>query len=263
MVKKRVIPCLDVAAGRVVKGVNFVDLRDVGDPVELAHALLGAGADELVFLDITATLEERRPIVDVIAAASPERLTIPFTVGGGVTDVDDARRSCSRGADKVAVNSAAFDDPTILTQPRRGVRLAGRRRRDRRARRRGRDARRADADADAMPSTGPARRSSVARARSCSPRSTRTEPGPGTTSTLTRAVVDAVDVPVIASGGAGEAPPSRRGVRDRRRGGADRVDRARATRAAAGAEGRAEGDGMEHPEPDPGGDRAGRRAAAC
>jgi cyclase len=115
MVKKRVIPCLDVAGGRVVKGVNFRNLREMGDPVELAGRYSGLGADELVFLDITATLEGRGPILDVIGRAADE-LTIPFTAGGGVTGVGDARRLLLAGADKVAINRAAFDEPPILTR---------------------------------------------------------------------------------------------------------------------------------------------------
>jgi cyclase len=114
MVKKRVIPCLDVAGGRVVKGVNFRDLREMGEPVELARRYSELGADELVFLDITATLEGRGPILEVIGRAADE-LTIPFTAGGGVAGVDDARSLLLAGADKVAVNRAAFDAPEILT----------------------------------------------------------------------------------------------------------------------------------------------------
>jgi len=114
MVKKRVIPCLDVAAGRVVKGVNFVGLRDVGDPIELATRYSELGADELVFLDITATVEGRRPILGVIERSAQE-LSIPFTVGGGVTGLEDAQSLLRAGADKVAVNRAAFDDPGMLT----------------------------------------------------------------------------------------------------------------------------------------------------
>jgi cyclase len=114
MVKKRLIPCLDVAGGRVVKGVRFENLRDMGDPVELAEAYSELGADELVFLDITATLEGRGPILALIDRAATE-LEIPFTVGGGVTGLDDARALLLSGADKVAVNRAAFDDPDLLT----------------------------------------------------------------------------------------------------------------------------------------------------
>ncbi len=114
MVKKRVIPCLDVAGGRVVKGVRFESLRDVGDPVELALRYSELAADELVFLDITATLESRGPTLALVERAA-EELSIPFTVGGGVTGLPDARALLRAGADKVAVNRAAVDDPGLLT----------------------------------------------------------------------------------------------------------------------------------------------------
>jgi cyclase len=114
MVKKRVIPCLDVAGGRVVKGVRFEQLRDMGDPVELAGRYSQLGADELVFLDITATLESRGPLLELVEHAA-EELEIPFTVGGGVTKLEDARSLLRAGADKVSLNRAAVDDPTLLT----------------------------------------------------------------------------------------------------------------------------------------------------
>ena len=114
MVKKRVIPCLDVAAGRVVKGVRFESLRDVGDPVELATRYSELGADELVFLDVTASIEGRRPLLELVERAAAE-LEIPFTVGGGIASLDDARGLLRAGADKVAVNRAAVDDPPLLT----------------------------------------------------------------------------------------------------------------------------------------------------
>ena len=114
MVKKRVIPCLDVAGGRVVKGIRFEDLRDIGDPIELATRYSELAADELVFLDITATLEDRGPTLELVERAA-EELRIPFTVGGGVTGLADARALLRAGADKVAVNRAAFDDPSMLT----------------------------------------------------------------------------------------------------------------------------------------------------
>ena len=114
MVKKRVIPCLDVAAGRVVKGVRFQELRDVGDPVELATRYSELGADELVFLDITATLEDRGPLLRVVERAAAE-LDVPFTVGGGVTALNDARSLLRAGADKVSLNRAAVDRPELLT----------------------------------------------------------------------------------------------------------------------------------------------------
>ena len=109
----RLIPCLDVAGGRVVKGVRFRELRDVGDPVELGAAYSAAGADELVFLDIKATLEERRTLVELVGHVA-ERLAIPFTVGGGVRSVGDADELLAAGADKVAVNSAALARPELI-----------------------------------------------------------------------------------------------------------------------------------------------------
>jgi imidazole glycerol-phosphate synthase subunit HisF len=114
VVKKRVIPCLDVAGGRVVKGVRFEGLRDVGDPVELAARYSELGADELVFLDVTASVEGRRPLLELVERAAAE-LEIPFTVGGGIAALEDARGLLRGGADKVAVNKAAVDDPSLLT----------------------------------------------------------------------------------------------------------------------------------------------------
>ena len=113
------IPCLDVAAGRVVKGVRFQELRAVGDPVELGAAYSDAGADELVFLDIKATLGDRPTLVELVRRVA-ERLAIPFTVGGGVRSADDAERLLQAGADKVGVNSAALARPELITE------LAGR-----------------------------------------------------------------------------------------------------------------------------------------
>src|SRR3712207_4981845 len=109
----RVIPCLDVDAGRVVKGVQFVDLVDAGDPVEMARTYDAEGADELVFLDITASSDRRETIYDVVAATA-EQVFIPLTIGGGVRSVDDVRRLLRAGADKVAINTAALDDPLLL-----------------------------------------------------------------------------------------------------------------------------------------------------
>jgi cyclase len=114
VVKKRVIPCLDVAGGRVVKGVRFEGLRDVGDPVELAARYSELGADELVFLDVTATVEGRGPLLGLVERAAAE-LELPFTVGGGIAALEDARGLLRAGADKVAVNKAAVDDPQLLT----------------------------------------------------------------------------------------------------------------------------------------------------
>lgn len=111
----RVIPCLDVDAGRVVKGVNFVGLRDAGDPVELASRYDSEGADELVFLDITASSDRRATVVDMVYRVA-EQVFIPFTVGGGVRTLDDARSLLRAGADKVALNTAAVERPELLSE---------------------------------------------------------------------------------------------------------------------------------------------------
>jgi imidazole glycerol-phosphate synthase subunit HisF len=111
----RLIPCLDVAGGRVVKGVKFQQLRDVGDPVELGGRYSDEGADELVFLDVTATIDERRTLVRLVARIA-DRLAIPFTVGGGVRSTRDAHELLAAGADKVAVNSAALARPELVTE---------------------------------------------------------------------------------------------------------------------------------------------------
>ena len=115
MLAKRIIPCLDVTAGRVVKGINFVNLRDAGDPVELAQRYNEQGADEVVFLDITASSDERNTMVDVVFRTA-QRVFIPLTVGGGVREVRDARRILVSGADKVSVNTAAVQRPALLTE---------------------------------------------------------------------------------------------------------------------------------------------------
>jgi len=115
MLKARVIPCLDVKDGRVVKGVNFVDLRDAGDPVEAARAYDAAGADELCFLDITASHEERAIIFDVVAKTA-EQCFMPLTVGGGVRSVDDVRKLLLAGADKVSINTAAVERPEFVRE---------------------------------------------------------------------------------------------------------------------------------------------------
>ncbi|TMD06832.1 MAG: imidazole glycerol phosphate synthase subunit HisF [Chloroflexi bacterium] len=121
MPAKRVIPCLDVDAGRVVKGVRFVELRDAGDPAELAAAYDQAGADELVFLDITASSEERDILFDAVSRTA-DQVFIPLTVGGGVRSTDDMQQLLSHGADKVAVNTAALEDPELIT---RGAEIFG------------------------------------------------------------------------------------------------------------------------------------------
>jgi cyclase len=115
MLAKRILPCLDVKAGRVVKGVNFVDLRDAGDPVELAQVYNQAGADELVFLDITATHEDRDIIYDVVYRTA-EQVFIPLTVGGGISNLETIKKLLRAGADKVSVNSSAVRDPDFINQ---------------------------------------------------------------------------------------------------------------------------------------------------
>lgn len=115
MYTKRIIPCLDVHAGRVVKGVNFIDLKDAGDPVEIAAAYDQAGADELVFLDITASSDARETVVDMVRKVA-EKVFIPFTVGGGIRSVEDFKSILREGADKVAVNSAAIMNPNLISE---------------------------------------------------------------------------------------------------------------------------------------------------
>jgi cyclase len=204
---KRVIPCLDVDAGRVVKGVGFVDLRDAGDPVELACRYDAAGADELVFLDITATSDKRSTAVE-LARRTADDAFVPFTIGGGIRSVDDAQAVLDAGADKVSVNSAALGRPELLdelasTFGAQCVVLA--------------------IDAKARDSNGweayvaggrtPTGRDAVAWAREGSERGAgeilltsmdRDGTNAGYDLALTAAVAQAVTVPVIASGGAGE-----------------------------------------------------------
>lgn len=115
MLTKRIIPCLDVHEGRVVKGINFVNLRDAGDPVEIAAAYDKAGADELVFLDITASSDARATVVDMVRKVA-EKVFIPFTVGGGIRSVEDFKAILREGADKIAINSAAINTPELISQ---------------------------------------------------------------------------------------------------------------------------------------------------
>src|SRR5215208_7022057 len=199
----RLIPCLDVAAGRVVKGVRFQRLRDVGDAVELAAAYSDRGADELVFLDVKATVEERRTLVGLVRRVA-ERIAIPFTVGGGVRATADAEALLRAGADKVSVNSAALERPELLTElaDRLGsqavvvaIDAEG-----------GRVRSRAGTAATAR---GAAEWAREAEARGAGEILLTSIDADGTRAgydlELTAAVADAVGVPVIASGGAGEA----------------------------------------------------------
>jgi cyclase len=199
----RLIPCLDVAGGRVVKGVRFQGLRDVGDPVELGAAYSDAGADELVFLDVKATVDERRTLVELVRRVA-ERLAIPFTVGGGVRSVADADALLEAGADKVGVNSAALERPELVTE------LAARL---------GSQAVVVAIDAEGgqvrtRAGTTATGRDAVEWAREAEGRGAgeillTSIDADGTRAgydlELTNAVADAVDVPVIASGGAGNA----------------------------------------------------------
>ena len=115
MLKKRIIPCLDIKDGRTVKGVNFVDIRDAGDPIELAKQYVRQGADELVFLDITASIENRKTLLALVRRIANE-INIPFTVGGGISSVDDVGALLRAGADKVSINSSAVERPELMTE---------------------------------------------------------------------------------------------------------------------------------------------------
>jgi len=221
MLAKRVIPCLDVKDGRVVKGVRFVDLRDAGDPVEAALAYDAQGADELVFLDITASHEDRRTMLDVVRRTA-EGIYMPLTVGGGIRSIDDVRRLLRAGADKVSLNTAALAEPAL-------IRAA--------AERFGSqcivvaiDARRESSERWGVYTHGgrrPAGRDAVAWAREAVALGAgeilltsmdRDGTKDGYDLELTRAIADAVTVPVIASGGAGSLEHLVEGVTE---GGAD------------------------------------------
>jgi cyclase len=115
MLKKRIIPCLDIKNGRTVKGINFLEIRDAGDPVELAKRYVEEGADELVFLDITATVENRKTLVELVHKIAQE-INIPFTVGGGINSIEDVSMIIKAGADKVSVNSSAVKIPKLITE---------------------------------------------------------------------------------------------------------------------------------------------------
>jgi len=115
MLTKRIIPCLDIKDGRTVKGINFVDLRDAGNPVELAEKYAKEGADELVFLDISATEEKRKTLIDLVKSVG-QKVNIPFTVGGGISSVEDVNAILKAGADKVAINSAAVRNPNLINE---------------------------------------------------------------------------------------------------------------------------------------------------
>ena len=217
MVLKRIIPCLDVDAGRVVKGTNFVGLRDAGDPVELAERYDAEGADELVFLDITASHEARETIVE-LARRTADNVFIPFTIGGGIRSVEDAQAVLDAGADKVSVNSSALERPELIEElanvfGSQCVVIAI-------------DAKKANGGWDVYTHGGRNRvegREAIAWAREAVERGAgevllTSMDRDGTTDgydlELNRAVAEAVDVPVIASGGAGELNPLVEAVAD-------------------------------------------------
>src|SRR3954468_11999896 len=206
MLLRRVIPCLDVDKGRVVKGIEFVHLRDAGDPVELASRYEQEGADELVFLDITASAEKRETMVQ-LARRTADEVFIPFTIGGGIRSVEDAQAVLDAGADKVSVNSAAVQRPELIGElaevfGAQCVVLAI-------------DSRKANGGYEVYTAGGrtPSGREAVEWAREGAERGAgeilltsmdRDGTEDGYELSLTRAVSDAVDVPVIASGGAGK-----------------------------------------------------------
>jgi cyclase len=237
MLAKRIIPCLDVTGGRVVKGVNFVELRDAGDPVEIAARYNDQGADELTFLDITATSDDRDVILHIIEAVASE-VFIPLTVGGGVRTVEDVRRLLNAGADKVSFNSAAIANPDVIraASARYGaqcivVAIDAKRRSDEEAAARDAQGQIKGPGWDVYSHGG--RKNvgldAVAWAREMAARGAgeilltsmdRDGTKSGFDLALTRAVVDAVPIPVIASGGVGNLDHLADGVQQ---GGADAV----------------------------------------
>jgi imidazole glycerol-phosphate synthase subunit HisF len=206
----RVIPCLDVTGGRVVKGTQFVDLRDAGDAVELAARYDSEGADELVFLDITASSDRRDTTIDMVRSVA-EEVFIPFTVGGGIRTAGDARRMLRAGAEKVAANTAAFEHPELLTEiatefgRQCAVCAIDAKRRDPSDPDRGwtvyLHGGRTPTDVDAV--EWAVRAATVGAGEILLTSMDRDGTGDGFDLELTRAVTDAVDVPVIASGGVG------------------------------------------------------------
>ena len=207
MLSKRLIPCLDLKDGRVVKGVNFVHLVDAGDPVETAKLYNAFGADELVFLDITASYRGNTPMWEIISRAS-EQVFLPLTVGGGIRTTEDFRRMLSCGADKIAVNSAAIKDPTLITEAalkfgRQCVVLAV----DAKRNEQGRwdvylNGGRVKTDLDAIEWIHKAEKLGAGEVLLTSMDRDGTKEGYDLE--LTRAAAEAVNIPVIASGGAGK-----------------------------------------------------------
>lgn len=207
MFTKRIIPCLDVHNGRVVKGVNFVDLKDAGDPVEIAAAYDQAGADELVFLDITASSDARDTVVDMVREVA-KKVFIPFTVGGGIRTVEDFRMLLREGADKISVNSAAIMNPDLIRQAAEKfgrqcvvVAIDAKRRADGSGWNIYKNGGRVDMGIDAVEWAMQADRLGAGEILLTSMDRDGTKAGYDLA--LTRTIADHVSVPVIASGGAG------------------------------------------------------------
>lgn len=207
MFTKRIIPCLDVHNGRVVKGVNFVNLKDAGDPVEIAAAYDRAGADELVFLDITASSDARRTVVDMVREVA-KKVFIPFTVGGGIRTVDDFKMLLREGADKISVNTAAIMNPELIRQAAEKfgrqcvvVAIDARRRPDGSGWNIYKNGGRVDMGIDAVEWAMQADRLGAGEILLTSMDCDGTKAGYDLE--LTRTIADHVSVPVIASGGAG------------------------------------------------------------
>lgn len=207
MLTKRIIPCLDVKNGRVVKGINFVDLKDAGDPVETARAYDKAGADELVFLDITASSDGRNTVIDMVSRVA-EQVFIPFTVGGGIRTLEDFRVLLRAGADKISVNSAAIDRPELIAEAAAKfgrqcvvVAIDAKRRADGSGWNIYKHGGRLDTGIDALWWAKEAERLGAGEILLTSMDCDGTKAGYD--NALTRAVSDVVSVPVIASGGAG------------------------------------------------------------
>ena len=207
MLTKRIIPCLDVHNGRVVKGVNFVDLRDAGDPVEIAAAYDAAGADELVFLDITASSDARKTVVDIVRRVA-EKVFIPFTVGGGIRTVDDFKALLREGADKISINSSAINRPELISEAAEKfgsqcvvVAIDAKRRADGSGWNIYKNGGRVDVGLDAVEWARTAERLGAGEILLTSMDCDGTKAGYDIA--LTSAIAESVGIPVIASGGAG------------------------------------------------------------
>ena len=207
MFTKRIIPCLDVHNGRVVKGVNFVNLQDAGDPVEIAAAYDAAGADELVFLDITASSDGRETVVDMVRKVA-SKVFIPFTVGGGIRTVDDFKMLLREGADKISVNSSAIDRPALISEAADKfgsqcvvVAIDAKRRADGSGFNIYKHGGRLDMGIDAVEWAMKAERLGAGEILLTSMDADGTKSGFDLA--MTKAVTDAVSIPVIASGGCG------------------------------------------------------------